>query len=291
MEIGIAGIGKMGAAIAARLMEEGFKVSVWNRTRNKLKPLTDLGATACNTPADLLAASDIIISILTDEAAIKAVYLGPKGLLETAADGKLFIDMSTVRPESTVALAQAVREKKGIFVECPVGGTTKPARDGVLVGFVGGESKDVEMAMPVLSKLCRRIEHVGPVGSGASLKLAINLPLIVFWQVFGEAISLCDHLGIEPARLVELFSESAGGPNILKAKAAAAVAAMEGREIPGTFDIASMKKDLRAMCAEANTLGREMPVTQAALSCYERPESDALAHLEGANQSVYWARK
>jgi len=291
VRIGIAGLGKMGAAMAARLMEEGFKVSVWNRTKNKLKPLTDLGATACDTPADLLAASDVVISILTDEPAIKSVYFGPKGLLQGTADGKLFIDMSTVRPEATVALSKAVQDKKGRFVECPVGGTTKPAREGKLLGFIGGAAEDVALAMPVLTKLCRRTEHVGPVGAGASLKLAINLPLIVFWQAFGEAVSLCDHLGIDAERLVDIFSDSSGGPNVLKTRAAAVAEAMQGKQVPGTFDIASMRKDLRAMCAEAAALGRDMPVTKATLSCFEQPESGALDHCDGANQSMYWARR
>lgn len=289
MRIGIVGAGKMGSAITARLIEEGFKVSVWNRSQEKLKPLTDLGAGSSGSPAELLAASDVVVSILTDEVAIQAVYEGPKGLLEGPVEGKLFIEMSTVRPQSTTLLAEKVRAKKGRFVESPVGGTTKPAREGKLLGFVGGAEEDVALARPILGKLCRRIEHVGPVGSGASLKLAINLPLIVFWQAFGEAISLCDHLKIDPARLVDIFNDSSGGPNILKTRAPVVVEAMQGKQVPGTFDIASMRKDLRAMCAEAAALGRETPVTRAALSCYE--ESDSLNRCDGANQAISWARR
>ena len=95
--------------------------------------------------------------------------------------GKLFIEMSTVRPEVEVALAEKVKLKKAAMIDCPVGGTTGPAREGKLFGFVGGEDADVARARPLLDQMCRRAEHVGPVGSGARMKLAINLPLFVYW--------------------------------------------------------------------------------------------------------------
>src|SRR5690606_33362798 len=118
-----------------------------------------------------------------------------------------------------------------------------PARSGQLLGLAGGEAADVERARPVLEKLCRRIEHMGPVGSGASAKLAINLPLIVFWQSFGEALALVRHLGKEPQWLMQLFSETAGAPNVLKIKADSVAVALAGDEdVQPTFDIDSMCK-------------------------------------------------
>src|SRR5207244_6410903 len=143
--------------------------------------------------------------------------------------GKVFIEMSTVRPETERALAAAVRKKSAIMIECPVGGTVGPARDGKLFGFVGGEAADVARARPLLEQLCRRVEHVGPIGAGASMKLAINLPLLVFWQAFGEALSICRSLGLDAARLVDIFTDTSGGPNVLKNRGPALTAALQGQ--------------------------------------------------------------
>ena len=184
MRVGVAGIGKMGAAIAARLDELGETVTVWNRSPGKA---VATGLAIAESPRELARASDIVISSLFDETAVEEVYGGEEGLLEAAA-GKIFVEMSTVRPGAQRALAGAVAEAGGFFVECPVGGTTGPARSGRLLGLAGGEAADLERARPLLDKLCYRVEHMGPAGSGALAKLAINLPLLVFWQSLGEAL-------------------------------------------------------------------------------------------------------
>jgi len=139
-----------------------------------------------------------VISILSDAKALDQAYGGAGGLLSANVPGKLFIEMSTVRPEVEKALAEKIKAKGGALIDCPVGGTVGPARDGKLFGFVGGEAADVARAKPLLDQMCRRVEHVGPVGAGASMKLAINLPLLVFWQSFGEALSLCADLDWTP---------------------------------------------------------------------------------------------
>src|SRR6202158_4616812 len=139
MNIGAAGLGRMGAAIAARLIEVGHTVSVWNRSAEKAKALAQVGAKVTATPAELAAGAEIIITILTDAAAIDAVYNGRGGLLAGNVKDKLFIEMSTVRPETEIALAKTVRGKDAALVECPVGGTVGPARQGKLLGLMGGE--------------------------------------------------------------------------------------------------------------------------------------------------------
>lgn len=209
MKIGIAGTGKMGAAIATRLLGLGHEVTVWNRTQEKTKPLAAAGAKVAATPAALAAEAETVITILTDARAIDAVYHGPQGLLSGNVSGKLVIEMSTVRPETEVALAAKVRQKGAAIVECPVGGTVGPARDGKLIGFAGGDAADVARAKPLLDQMCRRVEHVGPIGAGTRMKLAINLPLMVYWQALGEALALCAPLGLDPARLMDIFADTA----------------------------------------------------------------------------------
>ncbi|MGZ5034787.1 MAG: NAD(P)-dependent oxidoreductase, partial [Usitatibacter sp.] len=136
MKIGIAGTGRMGAAIAGRLLGLGHEVAVWNRTPGKTKPLEAAGAKVAATPAELATRSEIVITILTDAAAIDAIYGGADGLLAGEARGKLFIEMSTVRPETVSALLANVKARGAAMVDCPVGGSVAPAKDGKLFGFV-----------------------------------------------------------------------------------------------------------------------------------------------------------
>jgi 3-hydroxyisobutyrate dehydrogenase len=130
LKIGVVGIGKMGAAIAARLLGLGHEVTVWNRSAAKAAALTAVGAQVAATPAALAARSDIVISILTDAAAIAAAFDGANGLLSADIAGKLFIEMSTVRPDTAKALAARLNAKGAAMIDCPVGGTVGPAKDG-----------------------------------------------------------------------------------------------------------------------------------------------------------------
>jgi len=285
MKIGMAGTGRMGAAIAQRLAGRGHQVTVWNRTADRARAL---GLPVAEDPAGLLEASEIIISILTDASAVEAVY---SKLLSGDVRRKLFIEMSTVRPETERRLAEKVRAKGAAFVECPVGGTVGPAKEGKLFGFAGGEAADVARARPLLDQMCRRVEHVGPVGAGAAMKLAINLPLLVFWQAFGEALSLCEPLGIDPARLMDIFADTSGGPNMLKARGKAIAGVLAGNAPgPVTFNVDSIRKDLRTMLEEARALGRELPVTQRALDCFDRAARDGLGAADAAMLPASWLR-
>src|SRR5947209_12731737 len=237
MQIGIAGLGRMGSAVAARLMEVGHTVTVWNRTPHKAKPLVDAGAKQCATPEDLAEHSEVIITMLTDADAIDHVYNGEQGLLAGDARDKLFIEMSTVRPEVEIALAEVVRASGGRFVECPVGGTTGPARQGKLFGFMGAEPGDAAFARPILDQLCRRLEPVGPVGNGALAKLTINMPLMIYYQALGEALAMARPLGLEPERLMDILADTSGGPNVLKTRGPAIARMLKGEEAPVTFPL------------------------------------------------------
>ena len=204
--------------------------------------------------------------------------------------GKLFIEMSTVQPETEQALAEKVRAKGAAIVECPVGGTTGPARDGKLFGFVGATDADFARAKPLLEQMCRRIEHVGPVGAGARMKLAINLPLLVYWQAFGEALALVQPLKLDPKRVIDIFADTSGGPNVLKARGSVVAAALEGKDTgPVGFDIDSMRKDLRTMIAAGEALGVDMPVTGRALEAFERAAAAGFGKRDGTTWPAHWA--
>ena len=291
MRIGIAGTGRMGAAIATRLLGLGREVAVWNRTAAKTVPLAAAGAQVAATPEALAARAEAVITILTDAAAIDAAYRGPGGLLAGDVKGKLFIEMSTVRPETQRALAAAIGAKGAALVECPVGGTTGPAKDGKLFGFAGGDAADVARARPILEQLCRRIEHVGPVGAGASMKLAINLPLLVFWQAFGEALALTQPLGLDAARLMDIFTDTSGAPNMLKARAPMVAAQLRGETVAPTVEIDNVRKDLRTMIDEARSRGVALPVTAQALECLDQAAREGFGAADCTKIPVIWAAR
>jgi 3-hydroxyisobutyrate dehydrogenase len=285
-------MGKMGSTIARRLMTFGHGVTVWNRDPAKTAPLVAEGATAARTPSDLVSSVEVVITIVLDAPALDTVYRGPQGLLSADLTGKLLIDMSTVLPDVQSALAAEVEQRGGAYVECPVGGTVAPARDGKLFGLAGGTAEAVARARPVLDQLCRRVEHVGAIGAGARVKLAINLPLLVYWQALGEALSLCKTVGLSPTQLIDILGDTTGAANGIKGRGPDIARGLGGADTgPGSFDITGARKDLETMLALAAMTGVRLPAATAALAGYE----EAIAAGRGSNDSgqlaVHWATR
>jgi 3-hydroxyisobutyrate dehydrogenase len=278
--------------VAARLLEAGHQVTVWNRSADKCKPLAEAGAKVAGSPAEVAKASEAVITMLTDGAAIEAVYNGPNGLLAGDVKGKLFLEMSTVAPKVETDLAPKVRAKGAAFVECPVGGSTAPARKGQLLGLMGAEPADAARAKPILDQLCRKVEHCGPVGTGAAIKLSINLPLMVAWQAYGEAFSIARSVGWDAKRLVDLFVESNGANKAIAMRADMIVKMLEGKDPgPTTFSIANGVKDLRTMVATGEAKGADMFVTKAALAGFEDATAHGFGGGDGSRMTVYWTER
>jgi 3-hydroxyisobutyrate dehydrogenase len=256
-----------------------------------MKGLAAAGAKVAASPAALAGSVEVIITILTDGQAIEALYNGPQALLSGNAAGKLFIEMSTVRPEVEIVLAARVKQKGGALIECPVSGTTAPAREGKLFGFAGGADADVARVKPLLESLCRRVEHVGPVGSGARMKLAVNLPLFVYWQALGEALLLCRSLNLEPERLMSILADTSGAANALKTRGGAVAAHLAGKDAgPVSFAVDLVCKDLRTMIAEAKTLGGTLPAAETALKCFEEAARAGLGEKDQSVLPARWAK-
>ena len=199
--------------------------------------------------------------------------------------------VEVVDGEIPVTLAKVVRASGGRFVECPVGGTTGPARQGKLFGFMGAEEGDASLAKPILAQLCRRLEHVGPVGNGALAKFTINMPLMIYYQALGEALAMARPIGLAPERLLDMIADSSGGPNMMRTRAPTVAKMMQGEDTPVTFDLAGCIKDLQSMQAEAKARGLTLPLVQMTLACMEESLSKGLGTKEAASHSVYWARK
>src|ERR1043166_423096 len=292
MKIGVCGTGRMGSSIAQRLMAVGHEVAVWKRNADRTKPLTGAGAKLFASPAELVKACEAVVVMLLNDAASEAVYRGTNGILGADLAGKLVIDMSTVRPDTMISLGTAVAGKGGAFVECPVGGSTAPAKEGKLFGLAGGADADLAKARPVLEQLCRRIEHVGGLGAGATMKLAVNLPLLVYWQALGEALTICKPLKLSPERRIDILSDTAGTATAMKGRGAAIAKLLGGEKAGETaFAVSAAKKDLATAVAFAQSIHASLPVTSSALKCFEQAEADGLADADATTVPVHWVKQ
>lgn len=276
--VGFVGLGKMGAVMAPRFIDAGHSLTVWNRTSEKTASLVARGAAAAATPADVTQASDVVVSILSDDASVIEVYLGEKGLLSGDAAGTLFVDMSTVQPHTSKEIAEEAARKETHFVEAPVSGTVGPAADGKLFGLIGGAAEAVERAQPFLGIVCRRTIHAGPVGHGALMKLVVNLPLGVYWQALAEAVALGEAGGLDRKQILETIADSSAALAVLGLKTPAIL----GEPGAVAFDVDSMKKDILAMLETGSGLGVPLPAASAALTSYSAASAGGL----GAEDAV-----
>lgn len=289
MRIGIAGTGKMGSAIAARLHGLGHQVSVWNRTRAKAQPLLDAGMAWADSPRELAERCEVLITLLTNEQALDEVYFSPQGLLSGALAGKVFIEMSTVRPAKQQEMGARAAALGAAYLECPVGGSVGPAKEGKLMGFAGGAAEDLARVRALLDQMCKRVEHVGPHGAGAMMKLAVNLPLMVYWQTLGEALSMVEPLGLDPKRVIDILSESSGGPNMLKVRGGMIAQALAGEKSNAvTVDVATMRKDMRTMLDQGRLHQRQLPLTELALKNFDRAAQGGLDAADCSQLPVWW---
>ena len=262
--IGVIGLGKMGRAIAGRLEVCGEKLVVWNRTPGRE---AGLAATLAPTPAAVCDRSGVILSVLADDAAIDAVYAGADGVLSGDLAGRTIVEFCTMSPDRARKLEAQVTDAGGAFVECPVGGTVGPAENGALLGLAGGRAEAVEAARPVLEKLTRRLEHVGPAGSGAAMKLAINLPLMVYWSALGEALGLAMAEGVDASLALDILADSSGAIGAAKTRVPP-ISRMVTMGDPGgvNFALETAMKDMGQMIALAQAHGLSAEVIAAARS-------------------------
>jgi len=251
----------MGAAIAERVMNAGYDLTVWNRTARRAEALRERGAHVAGSPRALAEACDIVLTLLTDDAAIDAVYRGADGLLAGHVAGTLFVEMSTVRTATIVRLAPAVAERGAALIDAPVSGTVGPAREGQLLALVGGDERDVARAQPILNTFCRRVAHLGPSGSGTTMKLALNLPMAIYWQALAESLALGSQFGLDLATMLDLIADSPAALRALGPK----IPVILGERGEVAFDVTGVRKDLLAMIETGQSLGVPMPAASAAL--------------------------
>jgi 3-hydroxyisobutyrate dehydrogenase len=248
------GLGTMGAPMAANLLKH-FPLTVWNRTPSRAEPLAAAGATLASTPAEAAGAAEVVISMLSDPAALEAVW---SAALPGLRAGALAIDMSTVDPASARALATRVAQKNAVFVDAPVSGTRAPAVDGKLVIMAGGSDEDVARARPILEAM-GRVVHTGAVGQGMATKLVLNGLGAHLLTGFCAMMTLGVRQGLDARRLLEVIQAGAFSSPLFGGKGPRIFA----RQFDPDFTLSLMLKDQELVLKTAEGLGYPMPTLEA----------------------------
>lgn len=249
----IVGTGRMGSALARAMARGGAELTLHNRTEGAARALADeLGASVAATPREAAAGADIAITMLADGPAVAATWDGPDGLVAGAHAGGVLVDMSTVPPDTIAPFEAAVRGAGSGILDAPVSGSTILAEAGQLTIMAGGSAEDLDRARPALELVSRSISHVGPLGSGAALKLSVNLLIFALNNSLSEALVLAERSGIDRATAYDFFVGSAAGAPFVGYKRDAFVSP-EGTPVAFSLDLAA--KDLRLALALADRLG------------------------------------
>jgi len=238
---GFLGLGIMGRAMAANLLKAGFAVTVWNRTAEKCEYLVSHGAAQGKNPADVIANSDITFAMVSDPAAAKELCFGNQGVMEGITPGRSYIDVSTVDPHTSIEIGLAITNKGGRFLEAPVSGSKKPAEDGALVFLCGGDKPLYEEAMPALEIMGKKSFYLGGTGSGARMKLVINMIMGTMMAAFGEGLTLGEKAGLNMHDILDVLDQGAVANPMFRLKGPM----MAEGNFNVAFPLKHMQKDMR----------------------------------------------
>jgi 3-hydroxyisobutyrate dehydrogenase-like beta-hydroxyacid dehydrogenase len=257
MTVAVVGTGRMGSAMARALANAGASVVLHNRTAERARSLAaELAGRAVATPAEAAAASDVAITMLADDDAVRSVFVGRDGLVEGVGQGSVLVDMSTVHPDTIRSVEARTRATGAGLLDSPVSGSTAFAQSGTLTLMVGGTANDLERARPALDALAKTIYHLGPLGSGAAMKLAVNTLVYGLNGALSEGLVLAEAAGIDRALAYDVITSSAAGAPFVGYKRAAF---LEPETTPVAFSLELAEKDLRLIGELAASLGVDMP--------------------------------
>jgi 2-hydroxy-3-oxopropionate reductase len=255
--IGFVGLGVMGQPMAEHLVRAGHQVTVHNRSEAPVRALQEAGAKAGASAAEVAAGADMVITMVPDSPDVEAVVLGPGGVLETARQGMLLIDMSTIRPDTARRVGEQAQARGVRFLDAPVSGGQVGAVEATLSIMVGGAAEDFQAALPVLESLGRTVVHVGPVGSGQTVKAANQLIVAGVIELVSEAIVLLEAHDVDMEPAIKVLAGGLAGNQVLERKAAGMLA----RKFDPGFRIDLHHKDMQIIQAAARDAGVAIPVT------------------------------
>jgi 3-hydroxyisobutyrate dehydrogenase-like beta-hydroxyacid dehydrogenase len=262
MKIGLVGLGRMGRAIYGRLAENGCEVVAWDKDPRAMKAAAERQMRLADNPRAVAAFGEVVLSSITEDNGVRAIYRGKDGFLAGDVKGKLFIEMSTLQPMTGRELAPAVEAAGARLVEAPVLGTIPSVRDGKLFAMVGGRAEDLERARPVLEKLSRKIVHMGPNGAGYAMKLAVNLGLAAFIQATAESLALGSREGLTLPQMLDVLSEAPTANGWLASKKGL----LAGEPADVTLDLRTLRKDIMSAIATGALGGTGMPLSSGVLT-------------------------
>jgi len=289
-KVGLIGLGLMGGPMGLNLLKAGHSLTVWNRTASRAAALVAAGAKLAAYPREAAAASDVLVTIVSDPPALEEVLHGSAGKNDGALAGlqrgSIYIDSSTVSPALARKISAACAERGARFLDAPVTGGTWGAEKGELVFMVGGDAATLRDAEPVLSALGKRWFHLGPNGAGQTIKLAMNLILALEVGALAEALALVTSSGIAGEKLIEVMQSSMARAAVLDVKAPLL---LKG-EFPPSFPLRLMHKDLGLALDLANQVGVPLPATAAARETYSAVKGAAKEDLDYAAVMKFWRR-
>ena len=270
MQVGIVGLGRMGAAMSQRLSQHGFDVTGWDHNAGAREAAAAGGLRVAANARAVAAAAEVVISSITEDHGVRRIFTGPDGFLAGDVNGKLFIEMSTLQPMTGRELAPIVEAKGARLIEAPVLGTIPQVRDGKLFALAGGRAEDIDRARPVLEKLTRRIAHMGPSGAGYAMKLAVNLGLGAYIQAIAESLALGHKQGLTLDQMLDVLQEAPYASGWLKAK----TDVLKGGKAEMTLDIRTLRKDMMSAVATGALSGVPMPVSAGTLTALSAAVAD-----------------
>jgi len=258
--VGFAGLGIMGSRMAANLRRAGFALTVFNRTRETAEAwASEHGGEVADRPADLAAASDIVITMVVEGTHVEEVLLGEGGAVEGAHENLLCVDMSTIAPAQTRRIGAALAERGVGFMDAPVTGSSPKAQDGTLTIMAGGEAGDFERALPLFEVMGELVEHVGALGEGEMVKLINNAVAAVNAVSVGQALLVAQRTGVDLDALQRIMAAGSGGSAMLDLKAGP----MRSHDYTTLFKLEHMLKDVRLCLEEGQAAGVPFPFAAA----------------------------
>jgi 3-hydroxyisobutyrate dehydrogenase len=264
-KIALLGLGLMGSGMAGHLLDAGYPLTIWNRTPGKAQALQARGATLAKSPREAAAGAAVVISMLADVPVCRDVWLGRGEALVDIAPGTVLIESSTVTVEWIEELDRAAKEHGCDLVDAPVTGSKPQAEAGQLLFLAGGSSATVNKVTPILKAMGRDVVHVGPVGSGARLKLINNFLSGSQAAALAEALSLIERSGLDREKALGVLTEGAPGSPLVKLLSAR----MTARQYEPNFVLRLMAKDLRYAVSEADHQALDLDMGRAALRVFE----------------------
>ena len=229
--VAVLGAGRMGSAMAERLSGRDVAVVVYNRSSDRAHELAErIGARVAGTPAEAAAGADVVISMVADDDAVQALYEGPDGVPAGIGPGAVAVDMSTVLPDTIRSIAPSVRACGAGVLDAPVSGSVGSMLTGELTIMAGGDAADLERARPVLDRLAKRVFHMGELGAGAAMKLAVNTLIYGLNGAIAEGLVLAERNGIDRALAYDVLAASAAGAPFVVYKRAAFVELRQARQ-------------------------------------------------------------